>query len=100
SSIVEEEFAEEDEDQLLERGDYKANMGVLGITQYWPLGAKTFLQNSLSLSQNGSGFQGFEPNEQDVLEELQDANLDKNSLKGATTVNHKFNARHNAQAGI
>src|SRR5690606_15334892 len=31
SSIVEEEFAEEEEDRLLEKGDYKANMGVLGI---------------------------------------------------------------------
>src|SRR5690554_4284512 len=48
SSIVEEEFA----DELVEKGDYKANMGVLGITQYWPLGSKTFLQNSVSLSQN------------------------------------------------
>jgi len=96
SSIVEEEFA----DELVEKGDYKANMGVLGITQYWPLGSKTFLQNSVSLSQNGSGFKGYEPNEQDVLEELFDTKLNKNSIKGATTLNHKFNARHNAQAGV
>src|SRR5690554_2165860 len=96
SSIVEEEFA----DELVEKGDYKTNMGVLGITQYWPLGSKTFLQNSVSLSQNGSGFKGYEPNEQDVLEELFDTKLNKNSIKGATTLNHKFNARHNAQAGV
>src|SRR5690554_2768736 len=76
SSIVEEEFAEEEEDRLLEKGDYKANMGVLGMTQYLSLGFKTFLQNSISLSQNGSGFQGYEPKEQDVLEELFDSRLD------------------------
>jgi len=100
SSIVEEEFAEEEEDRLLEKGDYKANMGVLGITQYWPLGSKTFLQNSVSLSQNGSGFQGYEPNDQDVLEELYDSRLDKNTIKGASTLNHKINARHNLQIGF
>src|SRR5690606_14113364 len=50
SSIVEEEFADEDGEKLLNKGDYKADMGVLGITQYWPLGSKTFLQNSLSVS--------------------------------------------------
>src|SRR5690554_6000457 len=100
SSIVEEEFAEENENELLEKGDYKADMGVLGITQYWLLGSKTFLQNSISLSQNGSGFQGYEPNEKDVLEELYDSKLDKNTIKGASTLNHKFNARHTVQTGI
>ena len=100
SSIVEEEFAEENEDELLEKGDYKANMGVLGITQYWPLGSKTFLQNSLSISQNGSGFEGYEPDERGVLEELYDSRLDKNTVKGSSTLNHKFNAQHQFQAGI
>jgi hypothetical protein len=100
SNIVEEEFAEENEDELLEKGDYKANMGVLGVTQYWPLGSKTFLQNSISISQNGSGFEGYEPDEQGVLEALYDSRLDKNTIKGASTLNHKFNARHNVQTGI
>ena len=100
SSIVEEEFAEENGDKLLKRGDYKAKMGVLGITQYWPLGSKTFLHNSISLSQNGSGYRGFEPNVQDLLEELYDSNLDKNTVKGASTLHYKFNARHNVQTGL
>jgi hypothetical protein len=100
SSIVEEEFADEDGEKLLNKGDYKADMGVLGITQYWPLGSKTFLQNSLSVSHNGSGYSGYEPDERDVLQELYDSNLGKNSIKGATTVHHKFTARHTMQAGI
>lgn len=100
SSIVEEEFAEENGDKLLKRGDYKAKMGVLGITQYWPLGSKTFLHNSISLSQNGSGYRGFEPGVQDLLEELYDSNLDKNTVKGASTLHYKFNARHNVQTGL
>src|SRR5690606_14887836 len=100
SSIVEEEFAEENGDKLLKRGDYKAKMGVLGITQYWPLGSKTFLHNSISLSQNGSGYRGFEPSVQDLLEELYDSNLDKHTVKGASTLHYKFNARHNVQTGL
>ncbi|HLU90814.1 MAG TPA: TonB-dependent receptor [Cyclobacteriaceae bacterium] len=100
SSIVEEEFSEENEEDLLRKGNYKADMGVIGLTQYWPLGSKTFLQNSISLSQNGSGFKGYEPNELDVLETLYDSKLNKNTIKGASTLNHKFNARHNLQTGI
>src|SRR5690606_26076157 len=100
SSIVEEEFAEENEDELLERGDYQAGMGVLGVTQYLPLGSKAFLQNSISLSQNGSGFEGYEPDGQGVLDALYDSNLDKNTIKGAFTLHYKFNARHKLQTGI
>src|SRR5690606_10912080 len=56
--------------------------------------------NSLSVSHNGSGYSGYEPDERDVLQELYDSNLGKNSIKGATTVHHKFTARHTMQAGI
>lgn len=100
SNIIEEEFAEEDEDKLLERGDYKANMGVVGITQHWSLNEKTYLQNSISLSQNGSGFLGYEPNAEGQLRQVEDFQLDKKSIKAASTLHHKFNARHNVQAGV
>src|SRR5690606_20398732 len=37
---------------------------------------------------------------QDLLEELYDSNLDKNTVKGASTLHYKFNARHNVQTGL
>ena len=37
------------------------------MTQYWSLSPKTFLQNSLSVSENGSGREGYKPNEQNEL---------------------------------
>ncbi|ELR72722.1 TonB-dependent receptor plug domain protein [Fulvivirga imtechensis AK7] len=100
SSIISKEYDEEDEDKLLEQGDYQADMGVVGVTQYWPVGAKTYLQNSLSVSQNGSGYVGYEPDDQSNLVQLDNAQLDKNTIKASTTLNHKFDARHNLQAGI
>ena len=100
SNIQEEEFEDDTEEKLLEQGNYKAHMGVIGMTQYWSLSSKTFLQNSLSVSENGSGYLGYKPNEQNELTRDDDMELDKNSFKAATTFNHKFNARHNLQAGL
>src|SRR5918993_2160536 len=100
SNIKEEEFEDDTEEKLLEEGNYKAHMGVIGVTQNWSLGSKTYLQNSISVSENGSGFLGYKPNEQNELTQNDDMQLDKNSFKAATTFNHKFNAQHNVQAGL
>ena len=100
SNIKEEEFEDDTEEKLLEEGNYKAHMGVIGVTQNWSLGSKTYLQNSISVSENGSGFLGYKPNEQNELTQNDDMQLDKNSFKAASTFNHKFNAQHNVQAGL
>jgi len=100
SNIIEEEFEDDNDDVLLERGDYQANMGVVGVTQYWSLEENTYLQNSFSLSQNGSGYLGHKPYGEGLLRKVEDFNLDKNSTKAATTLTHKFNARHTVQGGL
>lgn len=100
SNIIEEEYMDDDEEILAEKGNYKAHMGVVGVTQYWSLSSKTYLQNSVSVSQNGSGFLGYKPNAENELIRDDEMQLDKNSFKVATTFNHKFNARHNLQAGL
>jgi hypothetical protein len=100
SNILEEEFAEDDDDKLLERGNYKAQVGIVGVTQYLPLSKNTYLQNSISASQNGSGYLGYKPDAQEQLFRDDDSQLDKNTLKIASTLNHKFNAQHNLQSGV
>lgn len=100
SKITEEEFHEDDEDLLLERGHYNADMGVTGVTQYWPISQKTYLQNSVTVSTNGSGFTGYKPNEEGTLRLVDDFKMDKQSFKVASTVNHKFNASHTLQGGF
>ncbi len=100
SNITEELFDEEDEDILLERGHYKADMGVIGLTQYWPLSTRTYLQNSISVSRNGSGYLGYEPDAVEQMFRTNDFSLGKKSIKGQSTLNHKFNARHNGQIGV
>ncbi len=100
SNITEEIFDEENEDVLLERGHYKSDMGVVGLTQYWPLSGNTYLQNSISVSRNGSGYLGFEPDELEQMFRTNDFSLGKKSVKAASTLNHKFNARHNGQVGV
>jgi hypothetical protein len=75
-------------------------MGVAGVTQHWSLSEQTYLQNSISFSRNSSGYMGYEPDILDDLTQTEDFRLDKRSLKGATTLHHKFNAKHNMQIGV
>lgn len=100
SNIREEEFAEADDDKLLERGDFNADMGVVGITQYWSLNENTFLQNSLAVSGNGSGYLEYIPLQEGGLKQVDDFSLRKNSARAASTLHHKFNARHTVQGGV
>lgn len=100
SKITESIYDEDDEDDLLQTGDYTSNMGVAGITQYLPLSTNTYLQNSVSVSQNGSGYDYYEPNESNELIEKYEGELNKNTIKGSSTIHHKFNASNNLQAGI
>lgn len=100
SSIFEQEYAEDNEDRLIEKGSYNANMGVVGVTQYWPLSDNTYLQNSLSVSQNGSGYIGHEANDLNEFFLSSDFEMDRNSFKAASMLNHKLNAQHTIQAGI
>lgn len=99
SSILEEILDEENEEVLLEEGDYGAQMGVVGITQFMPLGADTYLQNSVSASTNGSGFESYEPT-QSGMTLLDDMELNKNTFKATITLNHKFSPKHALQTGL
>lgn len=100
SNIIEEIYDEETDEILLEKGDYQAQMGVVGITQFWPLNSNTYLQNSISASTNGSGFLSHEPDHQNGMTMLDDLQLDKSTLKATTTLNHKFNSQHALQGGL
>ena len=101
SNIIDEVFVEEDENEehLLERFDYKAHMGVVGVNQFLPLNENTYLKNSISTSTNGSGFMAYE-SQHNELNETEDMQLYKNTVKAASTLHHKFNARHNLQSGL
>ena len=100
SKILEKVYDEEDEDDLLEQGDYKADMGVIGLTHYLTLGKNSYLQNMVSVSTNGSAYKGYRPDENDNLQLHDDGTLDKNTWRAGSTFNHKFNAHHNLQAGV
>lgn len=102
SNIVDQLFDEEVEGQeiLLEESDYSAKMGVVGINHFLPLNDKSYLRNSISTSINGSGFDYFEPDQDALLKLREDMQLDKNTIKAASTLHHKFNAQHKLQSGL
>lgn len=99
SSITSEEFADDDETKLVEREEFSANLGVVGVTQYWPLSQRTYLQNSVTMSRNGSAYE--ESNlVKGAFMDTDEIRLDKYSVKAAAAINHKINVKHLLQGGL
>jgi CarboxypepD_reg-like domain len=100
SSIVEEIFDETKTDSLIQQGDYRSKVGIVGISQNLILNNKMYLQNSIAISRNGSGYQGFTPDGESRLIQEDDMDLGKSTIKGTSILNYKVNARHNFRTGI
>ncbi len=101
SHILETYYDEQETDKVQWEGDYRANMGVIGLRHQLVVGKNTYLENSISLSQNGSGYFGEEPvvNREPLMREAYYDNLNKRSARITSSMHHKINARHKIQAG-
>lgn len=100
SGITEEIFHETVTDSLIQRGYYKSRVGVVGVSQQLILSPRLYIQNSVALSRNGSGYIGFAPVDDGQFLQEDERDLDKSTIKGTSVLNYKFNARHNLRAGV
>jgi hypothetical protein len=100
SGITEEIFHETVEDSLLQRGYYKSRVAVVGVSQHLIINPRLYLQNSVAVSRNGSGYTGFAPKGDNLLVQEDDSDLDKSTIKGTSILNYKLNARHNFRGGL
>ncbi len=90
---------EDDDGTVVYRFNFESGVGVGGITHNYLISSNTFLRNVLSTSgtfidytdniPHGSGFRPIE-----------DTNITKRDVRFASTLNHKFNARHKVEGGI
>ncbi|WP_245827115.1 TonB-dependent receptor [Reichenbachiella faecimaris] len=90
----------EDEDEVLGKSVFGADMGVVGITHNYLINERSFLKSSVSAS--GTRLESTDdlPDENDGFYEAQHSNFTKSALKFATTFNHKFSAKHKLETGV
>ena len=97
SHILEEE--EEETGEVFEKGDFKSEMGVIGIRHAYLFNDRSYIESSLSFSENGSGYYEESRDKNDVFYETADIDLRKYALSFAVTWNQKLSARHKLQVG-
>lgn len=99
SGIFEE--IEDTSNTIFSTADYWAKMGVAGVNHTYLFNDKTYLKSSVSIAGNASGV---DYQEKDIegtgqLKPLYDDLLEKTTTRVASTVHHKFNAKHKLQVG-
>ncbi len=100
SNIYREEYDEEDEDLMIETGDYKADMGIVGLSHQYLLGKDSYIENILSFSTSGSGFYEEDLNNDDEMEMYYDGYFRNNYISISSNLHHKLNARNKIQFGM
>lgn len=100
SNIHEEVYDEEQVDKVLEKGDWKADMGVVGINHQYLFSGKTYIQSSFSVSESGNGGLGQELDDVDNFRVYYDGYFRNYTAKFMSTLHHKFSARNKILVGM
>ncbi len=100
SKIYEDVKDEENEDIILEKGSWKADMGVIGLGHRYLFSNKTYIETNLSLSESGSGGVGEELDENQEFRPYYDGFFRNYTAKATMTLHHKFNAKNKLQTGL
>lgn len=100
SHILEDTKDEENEDIILEKGDWEADMGVVGLNHRYLFNNRTYLESSMSISQSGSGGIGEELDDNNEFRTYYDGYFRNYTTKLMTTLHHKFNTKNKVQMGL
>lgn len=100
SHILEDTKDEENEDIILEKGDWNAAMGVVGLGHRYLLSNRTYLETNLSVSESGSGGVGEELGDNDEFYTYYEGSFRNYTAKITSTLHHKFSAKSKLQVGL
>ena len=100
SHILEDTKDEENEDLILERGDWEADMGVVGLGHRYLFNNRTYLETNLSIAESGSGGVGEELGENNEFYTYYDGYFRNYTAKITSIFHHKINAKSKLQAGF
>jgi len=99
-SSINEEYTQDDSDEVLQRGKYKASLGTFNINHVYFFSPNTSIESFVSASQNGSQYQSDDKDiEADNFFRSYEDNLNKYALRFSTSVNSKINSRNTLKIG-
>lgn len=99
SNISQTETDEEDESIVLSRGNFGAYMGVSGINHTFFVSDNVFIRSSVAMSLSGQT-SDYDMKEDEGFRDVEDIDLNKNSVRVASTLNYKLDARNKFETGI
>lgn len=90
----------EDEEEVLGKSVFGADMGVMGITHNYLINDRSFLKSSISVSGTRSDSKDDLPDENGGFYNAQNSDFRKSALRILSTFNHKFSAKHKLETGV
>lgn len=100
SNISEDVIDTENEDIILEKGNFKADMGVVGIGHRFLFSNKTYLESNLSVSESGNGGLWEELDDNNEFQPYYNGFFRNYTTKVTSTLHHKFSAKSKLQTGL
>ena len=96
-------IAQQDENtdgKILEKGDFGAYMGVIGLNHFLQLTDHSYLKSSVSMSANGSTWNWNKLDDNDQWYEDGDGTWEKSTVRASTLYSHKLNQHHRLVTGL
>ncbi len=100
SNILNEETLSDDSDLVVSKADVSSHLGFVGLSHSYLLNESTSIKSNVSVSSNGSEFFSENRLSEGGFEVDQDAKFDKSTIKVATTIKKRINAKNKLSAGI
>ena len=100
SHILEDTKDEENEEIILSKGDWEADMGVVGLGHRLLFNNRTYLETNLSIAQSGTGGHGEDLGSNDEFYTYYDGFFRNYTVKATSVLHHKFSAKSKLQAGF
>lgn len=100
SHILEDTKDEENEEIILEKGDWQADMGVVGLGHRYLFSNRTYLETNLSVAESGTGGIGEELGDNNEFYTYYDGFFRNYTAKVTSVLHHKFSAKNKLQVGF
>jgi hypothetical protein len=100
SSIFESEKESEESERIVEKVDFGARLGVIGLIHQLPITQNSFLKVTVSASDNGSTYDALKADMSDNFNYQGNGSWEKSSLRSSVLFNSKLNSRHRIVTGL
>lgn len=87
-------------DVVRETEEYKSHMGTVGLIHNFHFSSKAYLRSSVSVSANGSSFDGYELLDDSTMSFSSNGHWNKSTLRASLNYNYKINAAHSILTGL